>query len=254
MLYLRTTHEKAIHLLNERILAIKEIPTEKGSYNIFHATKWLQTTRFIIDNIYDDENEHVHNFSIIIDSAKATYEEDEVVKKINFGITTLASFVEEIQITMKNPEFQEIHLPIIIPPIQDSLKKYKTDFPLSKKTAFIMMRFGDTAQHAKIFEAIRTALMKNGIIGLRADITSYHEDVYYNILTYLHGCDFGIAVFEVIEDPKYNPNVAFEVGYLKALGKPVCLLKEKTLERLHTDLIGKNYSQFDINNCESTIE
>jgi nucleoside 2-deoxyribosyltransferase len=52
----------------------------------------------------------------------------------------------------------------------------------------------------------------------------------------------------------YNPNVAFEIGYLKALGKPVCLLKEKSVKSLPTDLIGKNYNEFDINNCETTID
>lgn len=155
---------------------------------------------------------------------------------------------------MVNPEFQEPYIPLINPLIQDSLRKFKVDFPTPKRTAFIMMRFGENAEHEKIFNAIRVVLMRNDICWLRADMNSYHEDLYYNILTYLHGCDFGVAVFEVIEAREYNPNVAFEVGYLKALGKSVCLLKEKALEKMPTDLIGKNYNEFDINNCESTIE
>jgi hypothetical protein len=30
-----------------------------------------------------------------------------------------------------------------------------------------------------------------------------------------------------------------------ALGKPVCLFKDRTLKTLHTDLIGKPYHEFD---------
>jgi len=34
-------------------------------------------------------------------------------------------------------------------------------------------------------------------------------------------------------------------GYIMALGKPVCLFKDRTLKTLHTDLIGKPYHEFD---------
>ncbi|WP_292347977.1 DUF2321 domain-containing protein [Methanoregula sp. PtaB.Bin085] len=155
---------------------------------------------------------------------------------------------------IKEVETDSRNIPIILPAIQDSLKRYKQLYPPPEKTAFIMMRFGATAQHREILDVITTALKNNKISGLRADSLIFHEDLYYNILTYLHGCDFGVAVFEVIEDPEYNPNVAFEVGFLKALGKPVCLLKEKSLEKLPTDLIGKNYNEFDINDCEKSIQ
>ena len=72
----------------------------------------------------------------------------------------------------------------------------------------------------------------------------------WNILTYIYGCRFGIAVFERIEDEAFNPNVALEVGYMMGLGKPVCYLKERTLRTLHTDLVGQLYSEFDVENCE----
>lgn len=254
MLNLKTTPKKAIELLTKQIEDAKKIPNKNGYYDFYQSIRWVQTTIFIIGKIYGGDDKHVNYFSCVLDAANKQNPQIEMTEAVNLGWTTLVSFIDELDIILENPELQEPYILKINPAIQDSLKKFKLDYISPKKTAFIMMRFGETTQHEKIFEAIRTILMKNDICGLRADIFPYHEDLYYNILTYMHGCDLGIAVFEVIEDREYNPNVAFEVGYLKALGKSVCLLKEKTLERLHTDLIGKSYNEFDMNNCESTIE
>jgi nucleoside 2-deoxyribosyltransferase len=254
MLNLRTTHKKAIELLVERIKEAKKIPSPDGYYDYYQAIQWVTSTYFILRTIYGENDEHIHFFGSMLEGAKSNNRYKEVSDGVKIGWTALLTLIDEIEIVIKNPEFQEPFISTINPAIQDSIKKYKMDYPHPKKTAFIMMRFGETSEHKKIVEAIKMALMKNEIYGLRADEMYYHEDLYYNVLTYLHGCDFGIAVFEVIEDREYNPNVAFEVGYLKALNIPVCLLKEKTLERLHSDLIGKNYNEFDMNNCESSIE
>src|SRR3990172_35156 len=75
-----------------------------------------------------------------------------------------------------------------------------------------------------------------------------------NILTYIYGCEFGIAVFERIESDEFNPNVSLEVGYMLALRKPVCLLKDRTLEILQADLVGKIYRVFDPQDPVGTIQ
>ncbi len=38
-----------------------------------------------------------------------------------------------------------------------------------------------------------------------------------------------------------------------AMGKPVCLLKDRTLSTLHTDLIGKLYRPFDPQDIARTV-
>jgi hypothetical protein len=137
--------------------------------------------------------------------------------------------------------------------IRESLPRFLADHPDAGKAAFIMMRFARTSAHKKITKAIEEALGQYGIAGLRADDKEYHADLLPNILTYLHGCGFGIAVFERIEADEFNPNVALEVGYMLSLGKHVCLLKDQTLRTLHTDLIGKLYRTFDPQNPAGTI-
>ena len=116
-----------------------------------------------------------------------------------------------------------------------------------------MMRFGETTAHKAIETAIKNVLMKYGFTGLLARDKEYNEDLYPNIQTYMHGCGFGIAVFERIESDDFNPNVSLEVGYLLGLKKLVLLLKDKTLETLHTDLVGKLYRSFDPLHPDETI-
>lgn len=137
--------------------------------------------------------------------------------------------------------------------ITESLAKFKKDYPDARRTAFIMMQFGSTKMHEQIVSGIKDTLKKYGITALRADDKEYYDDLFPNVLTYLHGCGFGIAVFERLEADDFNPNVSLEVGYMRAIRKPVCLLKDKTLNTLQTDLVGKLYKSFDPQDPEESI-
>jgi hypothetical protein len=137
--------------------------------------------------------------------------------------------------------------------LAESLKRFQRDYPNPSKCAFIMMRFGTTKAHNEIVQSIRDALASHGIKALRADDKDYHDDLFWNILTYIYGCAFGIAVFERIEQEEFNPNISLEVGYTMALRKPVLLLKDRTLKNLNTDLIGKLYKVFDPQNISDSI-
>jgi hypothetical protein len=137
--------------------------------------------------------------------------------------------------------------------ITESLKMFINDHPHYKRNAFIMMSFSDTEYHRIIAHVIRTTLEKYGIKALRADDKYYNDDLFPNVLTYLWGCSFGLAVFERLEAEDFNPNVSLEVGYMRALGKPICLLKDKNLKSLQTDLVGKLYTPFDPQDLEGSI-
>jgi nucleoside 2-deoxyribosyltransferase len=74
-----------------------------------------------------------------------------------------------------------------------------------------------------------------------------------NILTYIYGCGFGLAIFERIETEDFNPNVALELGYMMALRKPVCILKDRTLKILPADIISRLYKPFNTYDPKGTI-
>jgi hypothetical protein len=137
--------------------------------------------------------------------------------------------------------------------IRESLSRFRVDYPDSQKVAFLIMKFGGTKAHENITSAIKSALEPLGIRVVRADDKQYHDDLFPNVLTYIYGCSFGIAVFERIETDEFNPNVALEVGYMFALNKNVCLLKDRTLQTLQADLVGRLYRVFDALNPGESI-
>ena len=138
--------------------------------------------------------------------------------------------------------------------IKESLARFRADHPDGSKLAFIMMRFDVSPAHEKIVQAIRKTLLPHGMTALRADDKQYHDDTYWNILTYIYGCGIGFAVFERITTDDFNPNVSLEVGYMLGLRREVCLLKDRTLKQLHTDLVGKLYRVFDLHDIGKSIE
>lgn len=162
------------------------------------------------------------------------------------------TFVQDLKrkILQANISVASSEIPITV---QVSLRKFQKDHPDPTRTAFIMMKFGRTTAHDAIVGAIRDTLAPLGIVGVRADDKEYNDDLFPNILTYIYGSAFGIAVFERIEADDFNPNVSLEVGYMLALGRDVCLLKDKTLKTLQTDLMGKMYRTFDPLDPQTTI-
>jgi hypothetical protein len=134
------------------------------------------------------------------------------------------------------------------------MELFYKEFPPKVPIGFIIMRFGSEPEHVAIIDALKRASIRCGVTLIRADHRMYHEDLMENVRVYLHGCSFGIAIFEDAESKGFNPNVSLEVGYLQALGKPVLPLKSPTLPRLPTDLLSKLYLDYEpIAIHESTI-
>lgn len=89
---------------------------------------------------------------------------------------------------------------------------------------------------------------------VRADDRDYTGELWSNIEVYLTGCQYGIAVFEDIDQRDFNPNVSLELGYLMGRGKRTLLLKEKRLPRVPTDVVHRLYKEFDGYDIENSIK
>jgi hypothetical protein len=146
--------------------------------------------------------------------------------------------------TLAQPHPPEIAMP---------LDRLRTKYPDPKKLGFLVMRFTAAKPFARIVEIIKETAEKHGLAVVRADEQEFHSDLWGNVRTYLHGCGFGVAVYERIETDEPNANVGLEVGYLLAMNKPVLLLKDKTLEAIQSDLAGKLYKNFDPHDPEGTV-
>lgn len=198
-------------------------------------------------------NDFFHNFN---DQTKIIWgvAQDKKLSPQEIKISAIIAGVKNEKEIIEYSDLNEISIEKRIPKeIEQEVLKIKNDFK-GKKIAFLIMKFGTGKFYDQIYKYIRHILTKKNITVLRADDKEYHTDLYYNILSYIYAADFGIAVFERIDDENYNPNVAFEVGFMTALNKPICLLKERTLKNLPTDIIGKLYKTFDINNLKESLD
>jgi len=162
-------------------------------------------------------------------------------------------YVESVLQASKQTEQKVSDQAISVPELGKYIEAFRDDYPTTQKTAFIVMQFGSTKVHDSLVKVIKETLKKHNIIGLRADDKEYADDLFANIRTYMHCSDFGISIFERVTEDNFNPNVSLEVGYMMGLGKQICLLKDKTLSNLHTDLVGKLYKPFDPLDIEDTL-
>lgn len=134
-----------------------------------------------------------------------------------------------------------------------SLQRFRRKHPDPQKAGFLIMRFAADKPYARIVEAIKETAQKHDVLVVRADDQEFHHNLLGNVRTYLHGCGFGIAIYERITTDEPNANVGFEVGYLMAMNKPVLLLKDKSAPKTQTDLTGELYKEFDPHDPEGTI-
>lgn len=117
-----------------------------------------------------------------------------------------------------------------------------------------MMPFSKDEPYTRIAACARAEFQKHGVTLLRADDHAYSPDLFTNVRTYMYGCSFGVAVFDRIESNEFNPNVSLELGFMMGLQKPVCILKDRTLTTLPSDLVGKLYIDFDAHDLTAGLE
>jgi hypothetical protein len=123
------------------------------------------------------------------------------------------------------------------------------------RNVFIMTRFERNNRVLDgLDKTIREVLLARTLIGHRADDRCYPNDrnLWDNVCTYMFGCKYGIAVLEDIIAAEFNPNVALEYGFMRALGKPTLLLKERRFKP-RADILGTVWHEFDILDLERSV-
>lgn len=129
--------------------------------------------------------------------------------------------------------------------LKTSINKFLKEYPF-ENNVFIMMRFyEDIDIFNNIEKEIKDTLSENGLVGHLAKDRRYKRDMLDNIKVYMASCRYGIAVFEMIRDTDFNPNISIELGFMEAWGRNVLLLKEQNLPNLNTDIVGELYEEFN---------
>jgi hypothetical protein len=115
------------------------------------------------------------------------------------------------------------------------------------KNVFVIMAYDPKTDELR--ESIKEVCDSHGLNARFADKQHFAEEVWENVAAYAITSRYALALFhQTLKDNKkvdHNPNVAFEVGLMIAWGRPCCLIKDKGLKSLHSDLVGWTYRECD---------
>lgn len=147
-----------------------------------------------------------------------------------------------------------------IPPgyrfLADDCERFFKDHPRYDRNVCIMTRFvkGNLLLE-ELDRELRSVLREHGLNPVRADDKMYLRDrnLWNNVCVYMICCKYGIAILEDRIRDEFNPNVAIEYGFMRALNKPTLLLADVGFRNLRADIIGTLREEFDITNIKETI-
>jgi hypothetical protein len=150
-------------------------------------------------------------------------------------------------------QVNRLQLPIGYEHYARFLKSFLADNSDIDRNVFLMMRFRSGPQYEEIVRALRASLREYGLNVIRADDKDYTGDLWENVCLHMLGSRYGIAVFEEIDHREFNPNIALELGFMMAQNKRCLILKDKRMQRMPTDIVGKLYREFDTYNIDKSI-
>lgn len=160
------------------------------------------------------------------------------------GESTLLERYKEIKV-LRDIDFKMSYMPMYSDAEMKFYEKY------GHNAVFVIMPFREELN--KVYEIIKDIFASKGYSAIRADENEFTNDLWENVRVYLECCNVAVAVFDKNDKNKYNPNVAIEVGYMLSKGNKVCLLKDKKLPKLPSDLISKMYKEYDSDDVKGTL-
>jgi hypothetical protein len=79
------------------------------------------------------------------------------------------------------------------------------------------------------------------------------DQLWKNVCVYMLCCKYGVAVLEDRAKDEFNPNVALEYGFMRALDKRALLLTDRGFRNLRADIVGTLREEFDITDLAGTL-
>jgi hypothetical protein len=148
--------------------------------------------------------------------------------------------------------------PTLAPPdLILSLQSFLKEHPF-ETNIFGMTRFADADGTNKKSDPINPALeiARNvcSLHGLQFHLASDRamiDDLWKNVAAHMWASRYGIAFFENSRDEGLNYNLNIEVGSMLITGRRCALLKDKSVPKMPTDLVGQIYKDIDLKKPET---
>lgn len=149
--------------------------------------------------------------------------------------------------------------PALAPPeLAEPLSSFLKMFPF-ETNVFAMTRYPGEPEEGAPPDPISGALqVAEGVCdayGLKLHLASdrsIHDDLWTNVAGHMWGSRFGIAFFEE-RQAGLNYNLSIEVGAMLMTGRRTALLRDTSVGRMPTDLVGRIYKAIDLDDL-STVE
>lgn len=96
-----------------------------------------------------------------------------------------------------------------------------------------------------------TALREHGLNFLLASQRAMVDDLWGNVAAHMWASNYGVAFFEDRRGRGMNYNLVIEVGAMLMAGRRCLLLKDESIERMPTDLVGFIYKSVDLDDADT---
>jgi hypothetical protein len=138
----------------------------------------------------------------------------------------------------------------LIPALHRFLGKYPFETNI-----FAMTRFPDKQSDndpiGLAIDAARHACELHGFHLHVASTAAIHENLWTNVAAHMWASRFGIAFFEDRAGEGVNLNLMIEVGSMFMTGRRCALLKDTSIDKMPTDLVGHIYKNVDLSEVAS---
>jgi hypothetical protein len=143
------------------------------------------------------------------------------------------------------------------PELSQPLREFLDEHPF-ELNVFGMTRYPDESKSesdpvGRALTAASDVCSMHGLDFHLAIQRSISDDLWTNIAGHMWGSRYGVGFFENRTSEGINPNLAIEVGSMLMTGRRCALLKDTSIDKMPTDLVGKIYKSVDLDDPQ-TVE
>jgi hypothetical protein len=151
--------------------------------------------------------------------------------------------------------------PTLAPPtLIPGLRKFLDSHPF-ERNVFGMTRFpgpatpvSESDPMTRALEVAREACRLHGLELHLASDRAISDDLWMNVAAHMWASQYGIAFFEDRMARRLNYNLTIEVGSMLMTGRRCALLKDTSIERMPTDLVGQIYKSVNLTQPDTVSE
>jgi hypothetical protein len=136
--------------------------------------------------------------------------------------------------------------PALINPLRSFLEQHPFDTNVFGMTRFPSAEAGTPDPVGGALEIAREVCRQHGLEFHLASDRAMHDDLWTNVTAHMWASRYGVGFFEDRVDRGLNHNLTIEIGGMLMTGRRCALLKDGTLDRMPTDLVGLIYKSVDL--------